>query len=352
MPFSLPPIALIIAAVVVVLLLIFVITSIVRCSAPSEPEAQPATSEQVANPSENAASSASSASTNASAASSSSSESSSSASQDQAEEEPAEIDKSNDTQKELVTILGEDEATKLLTAAQKNKQTLWIAAHPDRYAFDGYEVQYKILKLAADEPAAVPFVREFPAQYPSKDVRNDESIAMDTHSPSENVPDTNVPHLYQWDRRWGNTVYSSAAFGLTGCGPTSLAMVYQGIKNTADKNPHDLAVIAEERGYMSQYEGTAGAFFTDMAGELGLNCEELYPTSDSITEALKAGKVVIANLGPGSFTEHGHFFVLTGLTSDGKVIINDPYSFERSSQTWDADTIANESITLYSYSAA
>jgi hypothetical protein len=83
-----------------------------------------------------------------------------------------------------------------------------------------------------------------------------------------------------------------------------------------------------------------------------MNCEMLYPTSEVITDALSSGKVIIANLGPGLFTEHGHFFVLAGLADDGKVIINDPYSVVRSSQTWDADTIANESIALYAFSAA
>ena len=259
------------------------------------------------------------------------------------------LETSNTSIEALVSLLGEEETAKLIAQAKTNPEALWIAAHADEYAFDGIEVQYKILKLAADEPAAVSYVRYFPVKYPMADEDDDKTLAMDVASPSKDVPTTNIPHLYQWDRRWAYTVYSSASFGLTGCGPTSLAMVYQGLKKTTDMSPHDMAVLAEEEGYMSEYNGTDGSFFVNSAEELGLNCAEIYPDADNIIEELSAGHVIIANLGPGYFTTNGHFFVLAGLTDDGKVIVNDPYSVVRSSQTWDADFIATESMAMYSY---
>ena len=213
-------------------------------------------------------------------------------------------------------------------------------------------MQYKVLKLAADEPAALDYVREFPDNYPAESVNTDKSLAMSTSSPASGVPDTSVPHLYQWDRRWGYTSYSSAPFGLTGCGPTSLAMVYQGLTGSVDKTPYDMGKLAEDKGYMSEYEGTMGAFFTETAEELGLICEELYPDSSTIREALESGQVVIANLAPGYFTTNGHYFVLTGLAKDGTAIVNDPYSVMRSSQTWDLDTIASQSYICYGYTRA
>ena len=47
-------------------------------------------------------------------------------------------------------------------------------------------------------------------------------------------------------------------------------------------------------------------------------------------------------MGKGDFTNGGHFIVLTGLTSDGKVIVNDPASVRRSNQTWDLGLIQNQ----------
>ena len=262
------------------------------------------------------------------------------------------LDTSNNKIEALVSLLGEEETAKLIAQAKTNPDALWIAAHPDEYAFDGIEIQYKILKLAADEPASIQYVREFPAKYPASDASDDKSLAMDVASPSSTVPTTFVPHLYQWDRRWAYTVFSSATFGLTGCGPTSLAMVYQGLNRTVDRTPHDMAVLAEERGFMSEYNGTDGTFFTSIAGELGLNCWEAYPDASNIVDELSAGNVIIANLAPGYFTVGGHFFVLAGLTDDGKVIVNDPYSVVRSSTVWEADFIASESMALYVFSNA
>ena len=129
-------------------------------------------------------------------------------------------------------------------------------------------------------------------------------------------------------------------------------MVYQGLNRTVDRTPHDMAVLAEERGFMSEYNGTDGTFFTSIAGELGLNCWEAYPDASNIVEELSAGNVIIANLAPGYFTVGGHFFVLAGLTDDGKVIVNDPYSVVRSSTVWEADFIASESMALYVFSKA
>ena len=262
------------------------------------------------------------------------------------------LETSNSSVEALVSLLGEETTAKLIAQAKTNPDALWIAAHPDEYAFDGIEVQYKILKLAADEPASIPYVRGFPAKYPMNDAVDDKSLAMDVASPSGNVPTTSIPHLYQWDRRWAYTIYSSASFGLTGCGPTSLAMVYQGLNKTTDKTPHDIAVMAEERGFMSEFNGTDSVFFLEAAGELGLNCWEANPDAANITEELSNGNAIIVNLGPGYFTTNGHFFVLAGLDADGKVIVNDPYSVVRSSQTWDADFIANEAIAMFVYAKA
>ena len=54
----------------------------------------------------------------------------------------------------------------------------------------------------------------------------------------------NIPRFYQWDELWGYTVYSGTAFGLTGCCPTCLAMVYQGVTGNTDLSPYDLGEVA------------------------------------------------------------------------------------------------------------
>ena len=101
-------------------------------------------------------------------------------------------------------------------------------------------------------------------------------------------------------------------------------------------------------------KGTIGSFLVDKAPELGLVCEWFYPDAgvQALATYLESGYVVICNVGPGDFTESGHFFVITGMDDEGRLTINDPYSSVRSAQTWDAYTILNQTIALYAFKAA
>ena len=71
-----------------------------------------------------------------------------------------------------------------------------------------------------------------------------------------------------------------------------------------------------------------------------------------MTGALAAGQVLICNVGPGDFTTGGHFIVLTGLDANGDIIVNDPYSAERSAKTWDPDNVMVQTKALFAFSRA
>ena len=248
---------------------------------------------------------------------------------------------------EISDVLEDSLVKQIEAQAKVNEDTAWIADHPSSYAYDGWAVQYKILKLAAEEPAATTYIREWPELYPAEDqnLKSPNAIQGTTTGPK------NIPRLYQWDPRWGYTVYSSTAFGMTGCCPTTLAMVYQGLTGKTDMSPYDMGVLAENDGYMSEYEGTDAYFLINEALGLGLNCYEIYLATESMMAALEAGDVLIANVGPGDFTNDGHFIVITGI-KDGKLIVNDPYSKQRSEKLWDPDQIMNQCKVVFAYSLA
>lgn len=247
----------------------------------------------------------------------------------------------------LVKLLGEEETAKLIAQAKTNPEALWIAAHPDAYAFDGIETQYKLLKLAADEPLAVSFVRGFPAKYPMAEASSDKTLALDEKAPSSSVPETDFPHLYQWDRRWGYTTLGPTAFGLTGAGPTALAMVYQGVFVADDITPYDIGLQAQEGGYVYEDGETANEMFGAIAPSLGFNCTEMDPDGSTMVSEVSSGHPIIVNLGPGTFTASDHFIVLTDVTDDGRLVVNDPNSAVRSAQTWDPDLVASEAYTMF-----
>ncbi len=255
-----------------------------------------------------------------------------------AEESQVDIEAYRD---QVFSWLEDDYAEALMTAAETDADAAWIVSHIDCYAVDGSSVQYKLLKLAATEPQARLFVRNWPNCYPS-----------DQAGSCSSGWDGRVPRLYQWDERWGYTLYCNTTFALTGCCPTSLAMVYQGLTGASDRSPYDLGVMAARGGYMDSFNGTDTAFLTNCASELGLSCRQLSVSSDSITSALSAGEVVICNVGPGDFTTGGHFIVLAGLDNAGDVVVNDPFSAERSAVSWPAQTIAGQTKALYAYSLA
>ena len=250
--------------------------------------------------------------------------------------------------KALRSILGKEDANKLVERAKDDADASWIATHSDSYKKYGDELQEKLLKLAADEPLAISFVRNFPKKS-NADAPDYSAPAMDEEIHEKGIPKTAFPHFYQWDLRWGYTKFSADGFGLAACGPTSLTMVYQGLTKKKDITPYDMGKRAEDEGYVFQEEGSTYGLFTDFAAQLGLVCWEVPVSAESITQTLADGCPIIANVGPGRFSKVGHFFVLAGITEDGQVVLNDPYSPERSSKLWDPELIASESVTLYAY---
>lgn len=66
------------------------------------------------------------------------------------------------------------------------------------------------------------------------------------------------------------------------------------------------------------------------------------PTALAIVDALSEGKLVVTLMGPGHFTTGGHFIVLRGVTAEGKLLVADPVSYNKSQQEWDAEIVFNE----------
>ena len=245
----------------------------------------------------------------------------------------------------LPASLSQDVADKLASMAASDERVAHIINTIGTALGDeGEAEQVKMLKLAAEDPEAIGFVAGMADHFPA-----DAGQAFDGE-----VTKGEIPLLMQWDERWGYTTYCGSSFASAGCCPTSLSMVYMGLTGKTDMTPYDMGQLATKDGYAVDYQGTVGSFLVDEASGLGLQCEPFYPDAgaDVLTSYLQSGYVVICNVGAGDFTDGGHFFVITGVNDDGTLAINDPYSSVRSAQTWDADTILNQTIALYAFKAA
>lgn len=146
-----------------------------------------------------------------------------------------------------------------------------------------------------------------------------------------------IPLFRQTDPRWANIAYGEGDIATSGCGPTSFAMIVSGLGGNLgswDKNkdgildPGEAAAYSKAEGYNSTTgEGTSWALFDQQsASRFGLNSSnEIYPASyEYVYNELKNGYPVVASMHKGHFTGGGHFIVLTGVDTDGQVLINDP----------------------------
>ena len=62
----------------------------------------------------------------------------------------------------------------------------------------------------------------------------------------------------------------------------------------------------------------------------------------AVRNALEAGFPVIGRMGSGTFTRGGHYILLRGFDAEGKVMVNDPASEERSQISYDLNAIARQ----------
>lgn len=146
-----------------------------------------------------------------------------------------------------------------------------------------------------------------------------------------------VPLFRQTDPRWASIPFGDKDIASSGCGPTSFAMVVSGLGGKVGSwdlngdgilDPGEAAKYAQKSGYDTKPCAWA-LFEQESAGRFGLTSTETKDSS-SVYSTLKAGYPVVASMHGGSdgkrghFTANGHFIVLTGVDTDGQVLINDP----------------------------
>lgn len=160
-----------------------------------------------------------------------------------------------------------------------------------------------------------------------------------------------IPLFIQWDKRWGYKAYGNDVVGLSGCGPTCLAMVLVGLTKNQDATPDKLAEYATEHGYYEYNAGTKWSFMDEAASVYGVKGYYIYLNEDTMREELAAGHPIICAMRSGNFTAQGHFIVIAGTEGD-KFCVHDPNSVERSQQLWDYDTLQYQISAIWAFRLA
>ena len=217
--------------------------------------------------------------------------------------------------------------------SQTDEQKLQeILEHPEQYP-------QALRELAEKNPEALDYVYQYPqlcAQTPEIDL-------------SAEAASGQVPLLLQWDSRWGYRSYGSGLIGYTGCGPTCLSMVALFLTGNPAWDPATVANYAETQGYYVEGTGTAWDLMSDGCAHFGLAAEELPLDEGRMAAALEAGMPLICAMGPGDFTDYGHFIVVAGY--DGTDFsIRDPNSPQRSAQGWSFDRLSGQIRNIWAFS--
>ena len=228
--------------------------------------------------------------------------------------------------KELTFYWFDHTETELQVKAYAEENGLFFADYPE-----------SLIALLERNPETEQFVLEYPL-YRGGSYDLQEYADMDT-----------VPLFLQWDQRWGYETYGSDMMAITGCGPTCLAMVGYYITGEDRFDPAKVAAFAEENGYYVEGSGSSWTLISQGGKTLGLDVNELPLDENRMKQALEHGNPIILAMGPGDFTTSGHYIVLTAV-QDGKFVVNDPNSPNRSARLWSYEEISGQIRNIWAIS--
>lgn len=156
------------------------------------------------------------------------------------------------------------------------------------------------------------------------------------------------PLFLQWDSRWGYASYGGSSIGISGCGPSCLAMVSYALTKDESITPLKTAQYSESQGYYIEGTGTSWELMTSGASAFGITGSELPLSEERMKQELDAGHPIICAMGAGDFTAAGHFIVLYGYDRKG-FFVNDPNCKARSEKKWSYEELKGQIKNLWSY---
>lgn len=211
-----------------------------------------------------------------------------------------------------------------------------VLAQPQLYS-------QELMALLLRNPETLDFVLAYPQRH------------LQTEAPllkPEEIAQTEVPLLMQWDQRWGYLLCGDGMLALTGCAPTCLAMVAAKLIGDSTLTPARMAKTLVREGYYVDGVGMSWDAMWRGARLFGLRGEEIALSYGEIVDALEAGQPIVCCMRPGDFTSTGHFIVLSGIDANGDLIVRDPNSIERSERSWSYEQLQAQISALWAFAKA
>lgn len=195
----------------------------------------------------------------------------------------------------------------------------------------------QLQELALKNEEALEFVYDYPTEHVKEHIVDlTEEASMDS-----------VPLFVQWDKRWGYEKYSGNFFAASGCGPTTLSMVVVYLTHNRDASPLAVAKYSKEAGYSVDGSGSSWTLISEGCRHYGVKAKTVALDESRMKAELDEGHPIVVNVGPGDFTDTGHFMVITGYDDEG-FSINDPNSIEKSGKRWLFKNISSQIRAVWS----
>lgn len=126
----------------------------------------------------------------------------------------------------------------------------------------------------------------------------------------------------------------------SGCGAVCMSMAIEYLTGRR-VSPQSLFDWAYDNGHYHG-DGLSHEVLREMAQLHGISGRWIENEQGPVLAALGKGYPVIAHMGPGTFTSGGHYILLRGIDADGRIMLNDPASPERTDTPYDLSLIMSE----------
>ena len=218
----------------------------------------------------------------------------------------------------------------------RDRAEYYIKMFADEHGIHYTSYPEVVVELLTKNPETEEFVKDYPLEY-GKTYPVDMKEYKDVQG---------VPLFFQWDKRWGYTVYGGDVVGITGGGPICLSMAAYYLTGDDAMSPDNIIRFAIENEYYILGGGSSWALIGEGAEQLGLESTELPLSASAVTEQLQNGGLVICAMEAGVFTDTGHYILITG-QQNGQFTIHDPNSRENSEKLWDFSEFSAEIENLW-----
>lgn len=223
---------------------------------------------------------------------------------------------------------------------ERSETELKVKKYAEEHGISYSEYPQSLIELLERNPETEDFVLSYPFR---------DAVEVGAFEPELSE---GVPLFMQWDKRWGYTKYGSDVAGITGCGPTCLAMAGCYVTGDCDTfRPDKMYEFSSNNGYYASGYGTSWTLISEGAVKLGLDVTELPLVEKRMVDNLEAGNPIICSMRAGDFTTTGHYIVLVGV-EDGMFRVNDPNSHANSEKLWSYEQLEGQIRNLWAIRSA